>query len=173
MKQSSTKEHVKNPLAIWISRINFKILITASAIVMTLALLSYYHPLQFKKEAGYTNFGNYDYQRIPIDGNKDNYYYVYIEASQFGYIRARRASKIAAADLAIRLGYSDASVLKVKKRNPPDKPAIIIAKVYLYESRNDPPPPRFKPKFNAREHIDKERYPIFLENLDIQALQNY
>ncbi|NIZ47484.1 hypothetical protein PVA44_00480 [Entomospira nematocerorum] len=173
MKKESRTLRSQNPFVLWISHINFKILITASSIVIILALISYYNPLQFKKDSGYTSFGNYDYQRIPSTANKDNYYYIYIEASQFGYMRARRASKIAAADLASRLGYSDASLLTVKKKNPPDKPAIIIAKVYLYESRRDNPPPRFKPKFNAKQFIDKERYPIFLENLNIEELQNY
>ncbi|NIZ19417.1 hypothetical protein [Entomospira culicis] len=129
-----------------------------------IALVVYYNPIDRTRSSGITILGEYDYIREAQNGDP-NYYQVEIHPSAFGYARATRTSKAATADLAIRLGYTDVAILKIKRTKNQDKSPRIIVHTYLYNARTTPNIPKAKQKFSAYPTREKEPHPIFLENL--------
>jgi hypothetical protein len=134
---------------------------TLTVIVLAIA----FNPMRFRQEGSLIVLGEYDYTRMRGQENP-NYYELHIEPGRFGNQYARRTAKAAAADLAIRLGYSDVAMLKVKKHKNEEKQPIITVQVYLYNRlQGQSPPKHAKSTFNAYAHTQKEKHIIFLEDL--------
>lgn len=107
--------------------------------------------------------GDYDYQRVYRAAN-EHFYTITISPTQFGYSNARRSATAAAADLAVRLGYNRAVIMKTKKSSGNAPPSIEV-QVYLFTSVKGQKPPQKGRLVDAHEALQREKYLMFLTDV--------
>lgn len=143
--------------------ISLIIILLFIVILTIIVLINNHNHLKFYTHSNAKYLGSYDYERIMHKENP-NYYQIIIKPNRSGYMRPRRTTKTASADLAVRLGYHSVTILSIKKNNNKQDMSTITAQVYLDDNLSSKKHDPFRSPFRARDYLAKESYIVFLED---------